>query len=122
MGCPVHNVDWKTIPAGISKKTGKAYGAFQVCPFQDCKERPEAPLDQLEPLDAKILESKVDEALERDKERTRLIQRQHSQDMAIQTMDLWLKVQISDTAEMTKENLLESIKKLTDYYMEDLNE
>ena len=39
--CPVHNEIWKIIPAGISKKTGKSYNAFTVCPIRDCTERPE---------------------------------------------------------------------------------
>lgn len=38
--CPVHHVPWKTVPAGVSKKTGAAYNAFQACPQQGCNERP----------------------------------------------------------------------------------
>ena len=38
--CPIHNCDWKLIPAGVSKKTGRPYVAFYVCPVQDCKEKP----------------------------------------------------------------------------------
>ena len=37
--CPVHG-SAKTVPAGVSKKTNKPYPAFQVCPVQDCPERP----------------------------------------------------------------------------------
>ena len=40
--CPVHRVPWKTVPAGVSKKTGKPYGAFFVCSVQGCEERPRA--------------------------------------------------------------------------------
>lgn len=39
-GCPVHNVAWKTVPAGISKKTGNAYEAFRACPTAGCTQRP----------------------------------------------------------------------------------
>lgn len=39
-GCPVHNVPWKTVPAGVSKKTGNPYDAFQACPTQGCTQRP----------------------------------------------------------------------------------
>ena len=39
-GCPVHQKEWKTVPAGTSKRTGKPYKAFQSCPVFDCKEKP----------------------------------------------------------------------------------
>lgn len=38
--CPIHQVNWKTVPAGVSKSTGRPYNAFQACPVQGCKERP----------------------------------------------------------------------------------
>ncbi len=38
--CPVHRVPWRTVPAGVSKKTGRSYSAFQVCPESGCDERP----------------------------------------------------------------------------------
>lgn len=31
----------KTVPAGVSKRTGKAYRAFEVCETKDCKEKKE---------------------------------------------------------------------------------
>jgi hypothetical protein len=40
--CPVHHVPWRTVPAGVSKRTGKAYDAFQACPERDCDQRPAA--------------------------------------------------------------------------------
>ena len=40
--CPVHRVPWKQVPAGVSKKTGKPYSAFQVCSVQGCDQRPAA--------------------------------------------------------------------------------
>lgn len=39
-GCPIHNQSWKIVPAGISKKTGNAYDAFQACPVKGCDQRP----------------------------------------------------------------------------------
>ena len=39
-GCPVHRVPWRTVPAGISKKTGRSYAAFVACPEPGCDERP----------------------------------------------------------------------------------
>jgi hypothetical protein len=39
--CHAHGVDWKLIAAGTSKKTGKRYNAFYVCPERDCDEKPE---------------------------------------------------------------------------------
>ena len=39
-GCPIHNVPWKVVPAGVSKKTGKPYDAFQACSVSGCDQRP----------------------------------------------------------------------------------
>ena len=38
--CPIHGTEWRVIPAGVSKKTGKPYGEFKVCEDRDCKEKP----------------------------------------------------------------------------------
>lgn len=38
--CPIHNVPWKVVPAGVSKKTGKEYAAFQACSVSGCDQRP----------------------------------------------------------------------------------
>jgi hypothetical protein len=40
MNCPIHNLPFKLIPAGISKTTGKPYNAFYACPERGCKEKP----------------------------------------------------------------------------------
>lgn len=40
-GCPVHGVPWRTVPAGVSRRTGRAYAAFMVCSVPDCQERPQ---------------------------------------------------------------------------------
>ena len=39
-GCPVHRVPWRTVPAGVSKKTGRSYAAFVACSEPGCDERP----------------------------------------------------------------------------------
>ncbi len=44
--CPVHNVPFKLVPAGVSKKTGKGYPAFYTCPTFGCLEKP--PKDEWE--------------------------------------------------------------------------
>lgn len=36
--CPIHD-DMKIVPAGISKRTGKAYTAFYACPVGGCDEK-----------------------------------------------------------------------------------
>jgi hypothetical protein len=36
--CPIHE-DARVVPAGISKKTGKPYGAFRACPVAGCSEK-----------------------------------------------------------------------------------
>lgn len=49
--CPIHNQPWKTVPGGISKKTGKPYNAFQACPQMGCTEKPpkdNTPMGQFE--------------------------------------------------------------------------
>lgn len=38
--CPVHNAPWRTVPAGVSKTTGKPYDEFQACPERGCREKP----------------------------------------------------------------------------------
>ena len=42
MQCPQHGVEFVLKPAGVSKKTGKPYNAFQVCPTYGCNEKPGA--------------------------------------------------------------------------------
>ena len=39
-GCPTHHQPWKVVPAGVSKKTGRAYDAFKACPVAGCDQRP----------------------------------------------------------------------------------
>jgi len=39
-GCPTHEVAWKLVPAGVSKKTGRQYNAFWACPERGCDEKP----------------------------------------------------------------------------------
>jgi hypothetical protein len=39
-GCPIHQVPWKVVPAGVSKKTGKAYDSFRACSVSGCDQRP----------------------------------------------------------------------------------
>ena len=40
--CPVHHVNWKVVPAGVSKRTGAAYSAFLACPERGCDQKPQA--------------------------------------------------------------------------------
>lgn len=37
MICPEHGVQAKLVPAGVSKKTGKAYTEFWACPEPGCR-------------------------------------------------------------------------------------
>lgn len=39
-GCPIHNVPWKVVPAGVSKKSGKPYESFRACSIAGCDQRP----------------------------------------------------------------------------------
>jgi len=39
--CPVHNLEFRLVPAGVSKKTGNPYNAFYACPERGCREKPQ---------------------------------------------------------------------------------
>lgn len=39
--CPDHQQPFKTIPAGVSRSTGRPYPAFKVCSVEGCKRREE---------------------------------------------------------------------------------
>lgn len=39
--CPIHDTDWKLVPGGVSKKTGKRYNPFWACPERGCNEKPQ---------------------------------------------------------------------------------
>ena len=38
--CPVHHVDWRLVPARVSKKSGKPYSEFWACSTPGCDARP----------------------------------------------------------------------------------
>lgn len=40
MQCPIHQIEFKFVPPGVSKKTGKPYQGFYVCPMDGCEQRP----------------------------------------------------------------------------------
>lgn len=44
--CPIHGLDMKLVPSGVSKKTGKRYNAFYACPDRECKETAPAPNEE----------------------------------------------------------------------------
>ena len=113
--CPIHLQNWKVIPAGISKKTGKAYHAFKVCPVEGCTEKP-VELNKQEPIDNAIsqgiqapqtAQSMVDE-------RSYRIERQHSQEMALRFLDLLVKT------EQIHEVTSDLVEVYTKHFMEDL--
>lgn len=41
--CPIHHRPWKTVPAGVSKRSGRPYAEFRACPEPGCDERPPIP-------------------------------------------------------------------------------
>jgi hypothetical protein len=54
--CPIHGQS-KTVPAGVSQRTGKPYSAFIACPEMGCNEKPgyrsaPAPARAIAPSDA----------------------------------------------------------------------
>lgn len=112
--CPTHGVEWKHIEAGFSKKTGKAYGAFSVCPVTDCKERPTA-LKKDEPIDQAIAQgTQANDYVDATKavgERSYRIERQHSQDMALRYFQ----------AKGIKDFTLEDLDLMVDRFVGDLD-
>ena len=38
--CPVHGSDWRLVPGGVSKKTGRPYNGFWTCSTQGCDQKP----------------------------------------------------------------------------------
>jgi len=38
--CPIHNVEFRIVPAGVSKKTGRPYNEFYACPERGCTSKP----------------------------------------------------------------------------------
>jgi hypothetical protein len=39
-GCPLHDVPWRVVPAGVSKRNGQPYAEFRACPEPGCQQRP----------------------------------------------------------------------------------
>lgn len=52
--CPMHDTEWRLVPGGTSKKTGKPYNPFWACPERGCNEKPprddQAVVDVSEPM------------------------------------------------------------------------
>jgi hypothetical protein len=38
--CPIHGLAWRVVPAGVSKRNGKPFAEFRVCPEPVCDQRP----------------------------------------------------------------------------------
>lgn len=67
--CPVHNVPFKLVPAGVSKKTGRPYGAFYACPERGCQQKPDA---NFKPAST-VKEEKIEKMFNEKKENIRLL-------------------------------------------------
>ena|SRR3990167_5766662 len=119
--CPTHDQPWRVIPAGVSKKTGRAYPAFKVCPVDKCKERP-VELDLSDPIDDAISQGPQapQTAQGTVDERSYRIERQHSQEQAIRFLELYYKMAPSESFP-TEEELLKQVKALTTHFHKDLD-
>lgn len=64
MQCPKHGT-MRSIPAGVSKKTGKPYPAFYVCTEESCTYRPEkSEVNKFEKnLDQEIVQERIDKRI-----------------------------------------------------------
>ena len=122
--CPIHELEFKLIPAGVSKSTGKGYRAFYVCPIRECKEKPNE-LKTDEPIDQAIAQGlqaqDFPNAQTENAKRSYRIERQHSQEMAIRFLELWAKLQV-ETVGIDEIELWNRIIELTDRFQEDLND
>ena len=122
--CPVHDIEFRLVPAGVSKRTGKAYPAFYVCEVEGCKEKP-VELSKDEPIDQAIAKGpqaeEVPNAQTADQKRSYRIERQHSQNMALLFLDLFSKLQIESVG-IDEIELWKRVIELTDKFVDDLNE
>ena|SRR3990167_229216 len=121
MNCPIHNVEYRLVPAGISKKSNRAYPAFYTCPVMGCKEKPPT-LNPSDPIDAAIAQTPArndysDPRRDSDK-RSYRIERQHQTEMALKWFELKNSVEIGKMEMPTDEELKERIN----FFMEDLDE
>jgi len=117
--CPVHQVEFKLVPSGVSRTSGKAYDAFFACPERGCREKP---LSQGKNKIVSELQSDqraINGEKYEDKEKTRqyMITRQHSQEMAIRYLELKYKLE-APTGD--KLELIEKVKFMTNWFMKDL--
>ena len=132
--CPIHNLEFRLVPAGVSQRTGKSYPAFYVCDVRGCKEKPvelktDEPIDQAiaQGPQAQDIPSAAIEFMEllnaqtESKKRSYRIERQHSQNMAILFLDLWSKLQVENIG-IDEIELWKRVIELTDKFVEDLNE
>lgn len=112
--CSNHRVkaEWKT---GKSKSTNKDY-AFWACPEKNNGEFCKAEI--IDPPD-----SEEWCVYEREIEKSRRIERQHSQDMAIEFLKLRLEVDPDSFKKaIEKTDLKSMVKTYTDYFADDINE
>ena len=123
--CSIHDVEFRLVPAGVARRTGKPYPAFWVCEVEGCKEKP-VELSQKEPIDQSIAQGPqaqdIPNAQTADQKRSYRIERQHSQNMSILFLDLWSDLQPSGMVELTEPELWNRVIELTDKFQEDLNE
>ena len=114
--CGLHGTPSRTVPAGISKRTNKPYGAFEVCSTPNCNEKPpKVQLDASEPIDNAILKQEAQTAIRNDQDKSRRIERQHSQEMAIRFVNISL-----SNVGATEEELWKKIIEYTDKFQFDL--
>ena len=114
--CRLHGTPSRTVPAGVSKRTNKPYGAFEVCSTPNCNEKPpKVQLDASEPIDNAILKQEAQTAIRNDQDKSRRIERQHSQEMAIRFVNISL-----SNVGATEEELWKKIIEYTDKFQFDL--
>jgi UDP-N-acetylmuramate-alanine ligase len=86
MSCPVCGSEIKSIPAGISKKSGKPYPAFQICSNDECKFKPVDERGRISTVvETNTIKPKKDEFVEGKEKNTRLMSREHLMSVIMET-------------------------------------
>ena len=119
--CRLHGTPSRTVPAGVSKRTNKPYGAFEVCSTPNCNEKPpKVQLEASEPIDNAILKQEAQTAIRNDQDRSRRIERQHSQSVAVEFWKLLGDLTPAGTFAMDEDDLWKKIMEYTDKFQADL--
>ena len=125
--CPTCAAPLKTIPAGISKKTGNAYSAFQICSM-DCGWKPprNAPAPQYATKPPNTRESAIGDAMTRKEESINKNIDRKEQGMifmsSVREAGNWMLYAMSLNQGLNEDQLKEEFWKQQKYFYEQIKE